>query len=68
MTVVIVFIEILDVLSSDTSFTIFAVARAVNTDTAEGDSIAPLEACPAPSTQASEISASTFGIVADVAH
>jgi hypothetical protein len=64
--VVIVFIEILNVLSSDTGFTIFAVTRAINTDTVEGDSIASLEACP--STQASEISASTFGIVADVAH
>ena len=62
------FIEILDVLSSDTGFTIVAVTRAVNTDTAEGDSIASLEACPTPSTQASEISASTFGVVADVAH
>ena len=62
------FIEILDVLSSDTGFTILAVTRAINTDIAEGDSIASLEACPAPSTQASEISASTFGIVADVAH
>ena len=66
--IVIVVVEILDVLSPDTGFTILAVTRAINTDIAEGDSIASLEACPAPSTQAGEISASTFGTVADVAH
>ena len=62
------FIEIFDGLSSDTGFTIVAVAQSVNTDKAEGDSIASLEACPAPSAQASEVSAGTLGIVADVAH
>jgi hypothetical protein len=68
VSVVIVVVETLDVLFLDTSFTNVAVTWAMNTDKAKGDCISPLEAGPAPPTQASQVSASTLGIVANVSN
>jgi hypothetical protein len=59
-------VEALDVLFLDTSFTIVAVAWSIYTAKAEGDSILPLEAGPAPPTQASQVSVSALGIVTNV--
>ena len=63
---VVIVIEKLDVLLPDTFVTIFAVTRTVDTHTAQNNTILTLEACPAPTAQASRIFTNTVGMTTDI--